>query len=362
MSSMRKWRRLGAALAAGSLLLLAGCGGSGSSGPSASGSGSQPASGTTSKPFKVALVVNGTLGDKGFFDSAAAGLQRAHDELGVDIKILQADPKNPQEWLQNLQSVSDGSYNLVITGSSQMKDNLTQVAKAAPNQKFVYFDDTVDLPNIANIIYKQNEGSYLAGVLAGLVTTDTKDFPLSKGSKVVGVVGGMDIPVINDFIVGFTQGVHSVDPGIRVLKSYVGDFSNPNKGYDQAKAMYDQGADIVYAVAGGSGLGVLKASADANRYSIGVDSDQNGLYPGHVLASMVKRVDNSLFDMIKAAKDGTLQYGGKVYPYGLTNQGVGLILDTKDVPASVQEQLKAAEQKVAGGQIQVQTVTGAGGQ
>ncbi|MDI3341455.1 MAG: BMP family ABC transporter substrate-binding protein, partial [Sphaerobacter sp.] len=122
----------------------------------------------------------------------------------------------------------------------------------------------------------------------------------------------------------------------------------------------DQGADIVYAVAGGSGLGVLKASADANRYSVGVDSDQNNLYPGHVLASMLKRVDNSLFDMIKAAKEGTLQYGGKVYPYGLSNQGVGLLLDTKDVPQSVQDRLKAAEQKVASGEVKVETVTGSG--
>ena len=127
-----------------------------------------------------------------------------------------------------------------------------------PQQKFIIYDDVVKQPNVASIVYKQNEGSYLAGVLAAEVTTNKAKFPKATGSKTVGLVGGMDIPVINDFVVGFKKGVSVVDPSIQVKVSYVGSFTDSNKGYDQAKLMYDQGADVVFQVAGGAGIGVLK--------------------------------------------------------------------------------------------------------
>lgn len=336
-----RWKSPSLALISVFGVLLAACG----------GTSATPSGGT---PFRVALVVNGTLGDKGFFDSANRGVQRMHDELGATTKVVQASPTNPAEWLQDLEAVSTGSYDLVVLGSFQMVDNIKKVSAEHPSQKFIFFDAPIDLPNVASAIYKQNEGSFLAGVLAGLVTTDTKDFPLSKGNKKVGLVGGVDIPIINDFVVGYKKGVAFVDPSIQVLVTYAGTFADPAKGFDQAKAMFDQGADIVYAVAGGTGLGVLKASDTANKYSIGVDSDQNGLYPGHVLASMLKRVDNSVFDLAKKFKDGTLQTG-KVYIYGLQNQGVGLVFDTKDVPQSIIDKIKAAEDQVKSGAIQVPT-------
>lgn len=331
---------------------------SAASSAAASAAGSSAPSSVAPINFSAALVVSGNLGDKGFFDSAEAGVVRAVNELGITQKTLQASPTDPAQWLQNLQAVSDGSYNVVIAGSTQQHDNVTTAATAHPDQHYIFFDDQVALPNVLSIEYKQNEGSYVAGVLAGLVTTDTADFPLSKGTKTVGLVGGMDIPVINDFVVGFKQGAKSVDSSINVIVSYAGSFSDPNKGYNLTQAMYDQGADIVFAVAGGTGLGVLKASADSNKYSIGVDSDQNGLYPGHVLASMVKRVDNSLFDSIKAAINGTAQWGQLIY-YGLQNAGVGLIIDTTDVPQSVQDKITAATALVANGSVTVDTAIGA---
>jgi basic membrane protein A and related proteins len=355
------------AILVGAVVALAACSANnGGASTAASAAASAAASSTGSSApasvapinFSAALVVSGNLGDKGFFDSAEAGVVRAVNELGITQKTLQASPTDPAQWLQNLQAVSDGSYNVVIAGSTQQHDNVTTAATAHPDQHYIFFDDQVDLPNVLSIEYKQNEGSYVAGVLAGLVTTDTADFPLSKGTKTVGLVGGMDIPVINDFVVGFKQGAKSVDSSINVIVSYAGSFSDPNKGYNLTQAMYDQGADIVFAVAGGTGLGVLKASADSNKYSIGVDSDQNDLYPGHVLASMVKRVDNSLFDSIKAAIDGTAQWGQLIY-YGLQNNGVGLIIDTKDVPQSVQDQITAATAKVASGEVTVDTAIGA---
>ncbi len=288
----------GVTLAVTTALLLGACGSSGSSGPSSG-----------AKSFRTVLVVNGTLGDKGFFDSADSGMQRMHSDLGAQIKVIQSSPTDPAQWLQNLDAVSGKNYDLVVTGSSQMTDNVNKVAAADPKQKFIFFDDVSKEPNVANIRYKQNEGSFLAGVLAAIVTTDTKSFSLSKAGKSVGLVGGQNIPVINDFVVGFQKGVQSVDPNIKVLTSYVGSFNDPQTAYNQTTQMYNSGADIVYAVAGGSGLGVLKASQAANRYSIGVDSDQNGLYPGHVVASMVKRVDNWIFDLAKEYQQGKLQFG-----------------------------------------------------
>ena len=328
------------ALAAG--LVLAGCGSSGSSG------------GSGGKSLDIVLVVPGTLGDKGFFDSANRGLQMMHSQLGAKTKVLQASPTDPAQWLQNLQAVAGKVYNLVITGSSQMKDNLQKVASADSKQKFVYFDDIVSLPNVASIRYLQNQGSFLAGVLAAIVTTDTKSFPLSKGKKSVGLVGGQNIPVINDFVVGFKKGVQSVDPSIQILLSYVGSFSDPQKGYDETTAMYQSGADIVYAVAGDSGLGVLKASQAANRYSIGVDSNQNGLYPGHVVASMVKRVDNSTFALVQKFQQNKLAFG-KTYLFGLKNNGIGLIIDNQLVSASVVSRLNSLRDQVVSGKIQVPT-------
>lgn len=325
-------------------LLVAACG---------SSNGSGTTTGKKGKPFNVALVVNGALGDKGFFDSAARGIHMMESQLGANGKILQSSPTNPSEWLQNLQAVSNGKYNLVVTGTSQMTDDMKSVGKAHPKQKYIFFDDIVRLPNVADIIYKQNEGSFLAGVLAAEATIDTKDFPLSKGAKKeVGLVGGMNIPVINDFVVGFKRGVAYVDPSIKVLVTYPGTFADPQAGYNQAAAMYQQGAAVVYNVAGATGLGVLKASSKLNRYSIGVDSNQNGLYPGHVLASMVKHVDISTFDLAKLYKEGKLTYN-KTYVFGLQNNGVGLIIDHKLVPASVAAKLKTATHDVATGKVTV---------
>jgi basic membrane protein A len=218
------------------------------------------------------------------------------------------------------------------------------------------FDDDVPAPNVASIVYLQNDGAFLAGVLCALTTTNTKEFPLAKGADVVGIVGGENIPVIRDFVVGFVKGAHVVNPKIKVLTSYVGSFVDPQTGYNQAIEMYNQGADAIFAAAGGSGLGVLKASAHVNRYSIGVDSDQNGLYPKNVLASDLKNVDVSVFDLLKLAKAGTLRYNHQ-YVYGLANDGVELLLNNSLVPSSIAADLSSYSAKVASGKVSVPCVS-----
>jgi basic membrane protein A len=319
--------------------------------------GSPATSGASSGKPSVALAVNGALGDQGFFDDAESGMKKIKAE-GNKTTTLQADASNPAQWKANLESLSTGSWDIAVAGTSQMTDILTQAAKKFPNQHYVIFDAVVNAPNVASITYKQNEGSFLAGVLAALATTDTSSFPLSKGTKTVGLVGGMDIPVINDFVVGFKAGVTAVDPSIKVVVSYVGSFSDSAKGYDQAKGMFSDGADVVFQVAGGSGIGVLQAAKDANKYAIGVDSNQNALQPGHVLASMLKHVGNSLVLAVKDAEAGKLAYG-KDTSYGLANDGVGLDFDNNSdlVPSAVTQKIDDYKKKVVDGSIKVPTAT-----
>jgi basic membrane protein A len=347
-----KKRSLGIAVLAAVSVTLAGCGSSSSGGTSSSTAAA--GGGGASKP-SVANVINGPLGDQGFFDDANRGMEQLKSG-GFKTQVIQSDANNPAQWKSNLESVSGGDWDLVITGTSQMVDILTETAPQYPDQHYVLYDSVVDAPNVASIVYKQNEGSYLAGVLAAQATTNTQAFPLAGGSKKVGLVGGMDIPIINDFVEGYKKGVETVDPSIQVLVSYVGDFTDSNKGFDQAKAMYDQGADVVFQVAGGAGIGVLKAAEQANKYAIGVDSNQNALHPGHILASMEKNIGVSLQSAVEAYKAGTLAFG-QTTEYGLANDGVKLdFADNGDiVPQDVQDQVKDYAQKVIDGEVQVPT-------
>jgi len=305
--------------------------------------------------LSVANVVNGPLGDLGFFDDAARGMA-VMEAAGSKITNLQADPENPSQWRTNLESVSTGDWDVVVTGTWQMVDILNETAPKFPDQKYVIYDAVVEQPNVASILYAQNEGAFLAGVLAAQVTLNPDQFPLATGSKKLGLVGGMDIPVINDFLAGFKKGVESVDPSIQVLVSYVGDFTDANRGFDQAKAMYDQGVDVIFQVAGGAGLGVLRASEDNNRYSIGVDSNQNALYPGHVIASMLKNIGASLESAVQDHTAGTLEFGTTVV-YGLANNGVSLTFESNEgtVPQTIQDKVQSYVQKVIDGEIQIPT-------
>jgi basic membrane protein A and related proteins len=332
--------------------------------PSSSGAGSAaapassaaPAAGPTQAAPTVAFMVPGTLGDLGFFDSANAGLKKA-SALGVTAKVVEGGVNATSTWLSDLQNLSNGDYKLVVTGSSQVADQITATAKQFPNQKYIMFDQDLELPNVASITYRQNDGAFLAGVLAALASEDSKDFPLSKGGKNIGIVGGVNIPVINDFIVGFKKGAQVVDPSIKVQTSYVGSFTDSQTGYNQAASMYANGADVVFAAAGGAGLGVLKASRDKNKYSIGVDSNQNNLYPKNVLASDLKNVGASLYTLIQKYEAGTLVYGGKGgYVFGLSNGGVQLTLNNALVPAGVAAKVTTYTQQVVSGAIQVPCV------
>ncbi|MDQ0614064.1 basic membrane protein A [Microbacterium sp. W4I4] len=308
--------------------------------------------------ISVAHVVPGALGDQGFFDDAQSGMDKLEGD-GHETNTLQADGNNPAQWKANLQSVSTGEWDVIVTGTFSMFDILTEDAPKFPDQHYILYDAVVDAPNVASITYMQNEGSFLAGVLAALATTETDAFPLSEGSKKVGLVGGQDVAIINDFVVGFEAGVEAVDPTIEVLVSYVGSFTDSAKGYDQAKAMYDQGADVVYVPSGGSAIGSLQAAKDSNKYAIGVNINQNDLQPGHVLGSMLKNAGGTIVTAIAQAQEGTLKYG-EATSFGLANDGVGLTFEGNGdlVPQSIIDQIEKYKQEVVDGSIAVPTTLG----
>ena len=346
-----------AAVVVTAALAAAACSSStGSSATGSAASSNRPSSAPSGSAPSVAFMIPGSLGDLGFFDSANAGLKKA-SALGVTTyKVVESGSNDTSAWLSNLQNLSDtGQYKVIVTGSATVADQLTQVAKRYTGQKYIMFDDAVDLPNVASITFRQNDGAFLAGVLAALASEDKAGFPLSSGAKNVGIVGGENIPVIQDFVVGFEAGAKLVDPSIKVQTSYVGSFTDSQTGYNQAASMYANGADVVFAAAGGSGLGVLKAAHDKNKYAIGVDSDQNNLYPKNVLASDLKNVGSALYALIQRYEAGTLDFG-KTYVFGLQNNGVELTLNNPLVPAAVSTKIDGYAAQVVSGRVTVPCV------
>ncbi|MGC8787962.1 MAG: BMP family lipoprotein, partial [Anaerolineae bacterium] len=212
------------------------------------------------------------------------------------------------------------------------------------------------------VLYKQNEGSYLAGVYAAMMTQ--KPLPGMNDKKIIGVIGGMDIPVINDFIVGYKQGARDVDPETQVIVQYSGGWNDPAKGKEITLAMYEQGADIVFNVAGGTGMGIFEAAEEQNHYAIGVDSDQAIIVKDtdpqqaeRILTSMLKNVDNSLFRALKLHLEGKLVYGQAEY-LGIAEGGVGLAKNEyyeKYTPADVKARVEQAEKDILEGKIKVDT-------
>lgn len=321
------------------------------------------------KKVKVVLYVNGTLGDKSFFDSANRGVQMAVKELGIEAKTIEGGYA-PERWEPDIAQLAEGDWDIIIAGTWQLQEYLEKFAPKHPDKKFFTYDTTVDyskggLDNVYSILYSQNEGSFLVGALAAMITTS--DMELANPDKVIGFLGGMDIPVINDFKVGYEQGAKYIDPDIKVLVSFAGAWNDPAKGKELILAQYDQGADIAFNVAGETGLGLLDAAKDKKRYAIGVDSDQYLLYKdsdpekaSHIVTSMLKNVDISLYRGIKLHLEGKLAYG-KAEILGIEKDGVG-VADNENfkklVPQEFTARIKELENKIVSGEIKIDTAFG----
>ncbi|MCQ6561371.1 BMP family lipoprotein [Paenibacillus mendelii] len=337
-------------------LLLSACGGNtNNNGGNAPAPDNESAGG---EKINAVYFVNSTLGDKSFFDSAEAGMQKAVKELGIKAKTVEGGT-NQADWAASLESlVSSGSYNVVVVGTSQMKDITIDLAERYPDVKFIFFDDVIDgVPNIYSMLYSQSEGSFLVGAFGALVTTST-ELKGANPDKVIGFVGGMDIPIINDFKSGYEQGAQYVDKDVKVVASYVGDFSNAPKGKELTMAQINsQKADIVFNVASAAGLGTLEGANEKGVYSIGVDGNQNPLYPGSVLTSMLKNVDQSIFRAFELMQKGELKLGTSEV-LGMKEGGVGLSKDElyeKHVPQAIKDKMVEIEDKLSKGEITVKS-------
>ena len=283
--------------------------------------------------------------DKSFNEAAFNGAQRWAEETGGTFREIELQSEAQRE--QALRRFADAGANPVITMGFAMADPLSAVAADYPDTKFVAIDVTwLDSPNIRQIGFAEHEGSYLVGMMAAMATK----------SNTVGFIGGMDIPLIRHFGCGYAQGVKAVNPDATIIANMTGTtpsaWNDPVKGSELTKAQLSQGADVVYAAAGGTGVGVLQTAADEGALSIGVDSNQNHLHPGKVLTSMLKRVDVAVYDAMKAGAD--VETG--VFTMGLAEEGVGYALDDNNAPlvsAEMKMAVDEARQKIIDGEIEV---------
>lgn len=337
--------------------ILAGC----SSEPADEGSGETNDGGK--EKLKVALIYSGFLGDKSFNDSAHEGALRAVEDFGIELKEMES--KEPAEWESNFVAMAADGYDLVIGVSTQFEEIVAKHAPEFPDTKFAIIDGVVKGENVASSTFAQNEGSFLAGAAAAMFTTKT-DIEGVNEEKVIGWVGGLDIPVLADFFIGYEQGAAYIDPEVKVLQSFAGTFNDPLKGKELTIAQYSQGADIVMNVASGTGTGILEAAKEEGKYAIGVDLDQDDVYPGSILTSMLKRVDNATYIAIESVVEGTYE-GNKTVYLDISNGGVGLTdmsvmkeaLGDK-FPQDIIDKIEELEEKVKSGEIEVEAFEGFG--
>jgi basic membrane protein A len=262
---------------------------------------------------KVGLIIaTGGRGDKSFNDISYAGVLRAKEDFGIDFDYVEPEAIAQYEGFQR-DFAKAGDYELIICVGFDQADALTVISQEYPNQNFALVDMVVEQPNVASLLFRTNEGSFLVGVSAGMMTETGK----------VGFVGGMDIDLINDFFVGYKAGVEWVNSGATVLEPvYVGDWGDPTKGKELAKSLADLGADEIYVAAGKSGLGALDAINEEDITGFGVDACQCYLYIDNIPVSMTKRVDVAVYEMIQAALEGNFE--GGIYSKGLADEWVGV--------------------------------------
>jgi basic membrane protein A len=301
----------------------------------------------SAQDFTPAVIFDmGGKFDKSFNEAAYHGAERFKEETGIEY--LEFEVTNESQRDQALRRMARRGANVVVAVGFSFATPLEAIAKEFPDTKFVIIDSVVEQPNVESVVFKEHEGSFLVGMAAAMA---------SKTGK-VGFVGGMDIPLIRNFAHGYQQGVKYVDPDAEIFVNMTGTtpaaWNDPAKGAELAQSQFDRGADVVYAAAGGTGLGVLQAAADSGKLSIGVDSNQNYLHPGSVLTSMLKRVDVAVYDAFTKAKEGTLETGVK--NLGLAENGVGYALDENNrelITPEMEAKLEDAKQKIISGELTV---------
>jgi basic membrane protein A len=311
--------------------------------------------------IRVGIVFDiGGKNDRSFNAAAWEGVLRAEKDL--DIVLRDVEPGNPTSIEPAMRAFAERNFDLIIGVGFAQGPIMERVARDYPNINFAIVDGVIldkegnPLPNVASLVFREHEGSYLVGMIAAQ----------KSKTGVLGFVGGMDIPLIHRFETGYEEGAKSVNPNIRVIDNYVGvtdsAWNNPGKGKELALNQIDQGADVIFTAAGNSGLGAFdaveqygrNASGEANKFVIGVDSNQNGQKPGFVLTSMVKRVDNAVYDVVKEVKEG--KFKGGFHTFGLDKDGVAYAMDENNkslISPEVLQKVEEAKGKIVAGEIKV---------
>ncbi|MGM0370535.1 MAG: BMP family lipoprotein [Bacillota bacterium] len=334
--------------------------------------------------LKVGIVLSsGGKGDKSFNDSALRGLDRAKSEnLIAEYKYL--EPKQVSVAEKNLRFLAENDYDLVIGVGFMQKDAVTKVSEEFPDTNFAIIDEVVDKDNVASLTFKEHDGSFLAGAFAALMTTHDEIDGINE-EEVVGFLGGMDMPLIQKFELGYTSGVEYINEtegtNVETKVAYAGSspeaFNDPAKGKEISLEQYNSGADIIYHASGGTGGGLFNAAEKLGHYAIGVDSDQDYIAPGQILTTMQKRVDNSVFDIVENLKNDNFTSGVKAY--GLEKEGVKVSLSglapmtqtalksgdiseeeadeiremKENIPTEIKDRIKEIQEKIVAGEIDV---------
>lgn len=338
---------------------------SGGDGTTTGGDGTTQEQTTTSggEDFSVGMVYTSAgLGDEGFNDSAQDGLQRAVDDFGITLN--EAEPDSSEQYSTFLRQYAQGDYDLVCGLSFEMQTAMNQVSSDFPDTDFAIVDTAVDSSNVASYLFKEHEGCYLVGIASGLLTQ--MEFSAGAGQTNtdphVGFIGGKRNPVIEKFHAGFEAGINSFDTNIDMDTAYAGTWSSPSTGKNLAESMYNDGADIVFPAAGGTGLGVFQAAQDDSRFAFGVDKQQSISTPEYanvILGSMVKRVGETYYQAIEATLNGNFP-GGEVETLGIEREGVDLVWGDQlgsEIPQDVADEVDAARQGIIDGSISVPSTT-----
>ncbi len=313
---------------------------------------------TKDNPLKVALVLHGTLGDKSFFDSAAEGMKQAEADLPVSVKIIELG-YDRSKWQAGLADAADSGYNVIIAGTFDMTGYIAELSPQYPDVKFIDFDDAPDYTkceckNVLGVQYTTAAAGYLAGFAAAKISK----------SATLGTILGMEFPTVTDFKTGFDQGAKAANPNVTILNAVAGAFNDPAKGKEIALAQINQGADVIFPIAGSTGIGSLQAVKDSGKLAVGVDSDQATIFAASdpaqadvIFTSVEKKVGKSLYLALQGTLDGTAPYGSREL-LGIKEGAVGISKNQwyeKLVPADVRAEVDALEAKIISGEIQVAT-------
>ena len=323
--------------------------------------------GASDKPLKVVYLCNGNLGDKGFNDSAASGMQLLADKMGAEVKTIEMG-RDETSYEGNYLDVSEQDWDMIVSGTWSVKELAQDIAAEFPDKNYLIFDVSVDRDvvtegNMMGVNYYSNQAAFLSGVLAAKML-DSGDAKIDPSKKILGFVGSMDTSNINDFLVGYLEGVQYVDPEIKVVTSYVGSFEDVSKCMEMTTQLYNQGAQVVYAPASQSILGAVTAAQKSDKYLIACDQDlyaelkdSDPELAANVISSSLKNVGESIYTSVKGWSEGTMSLD-QDYILGLDSGAVGLAKNenyTKLVHEDIQKFIDETEQKVISGDITVGT-------